>query len=61
MHWTSPLLGRRHHRRASAALRRTPVSHRHVAEQQFRHTAWIERKPGAMRQATTAPRAVDAR
>ena len=40
-------------------VRRSPGARRVLAEQRFRHTAWIERKPGAMWDAvSTAPSAV---
>ncbi|MGP4019201.1 hypothetical protein [Saccharopolyspora sp. 5N708] len=39
-------------------LRRNPVTRREIAEQLFRHTAWVQRKPGAMWDAVpVAPRA----
>ncbi|PKW14498.1 hypothetical protein [Saccharopolyspora spinosa] len=39
--------------------RRSPVTRREIAEQLFRHTAWVQRKPGAMWDAVpAAPRAV---
>ncbi|GAA2811477.1 hypothetical protein GCM10010470_53590 [Saccharopolyspora taberi] len=34
--------------------RRSPGARRVLAEQRFRHTAWIERKPGAMWDAVSA-------
>ena len=37
---------------------RSPVTRREIAEQLFRHSAWVQRKPGAMWDAVpAAPRA----
>ncbi|MCI2417742.1 hypothetical protein MOQ72_09920 [Saccharopolyspora sp. K220] len=39
-------------------LRRRPVTCREIAERLFRHTKWVQRKPGAMWDAVpAAPRA----
>ncbi|GAA0538074.1 hypothetical protein GCM10011581_04980 [Saccharopolyspora subtropica] len=54
--------GRVRHRLLPAAVRRSPVTRREIAEQLFRHTVWVERKPGAMWNAVpAAPRAAVAR
>ncbi|KAA5837147.1 hypothetical protein ABT337_15935 [Saccharopolyspora hirsuta] len=47
-----------HRQLASPRPRRSPVSRRQIAEQLFRHTSWVQRKPGAMWDAVpAAPRA----
>ncbi|EQD85126.1 hypothetical protein A8924_1444 [Saccharopolyspora erythraea NRRL 2338] len=54
-HGRLPVLG-------DLTARRSPGAHRVLLEQRFRHTAWIERKPGAMWDAVpAAPRAAAAR
>jgi hypothetical protein len=37
--------------------RRSPVSRREIAEKLFRHSAWVQRKPGAMWDVVPAPSA----
>ncbi|MDI2030084.1 hypothetical protein QFW96_15760 [Saccharopolyspora sp. TS4A08] len=37
--------------------RRSPVSRRQTAEKLFRHSAWVQRKPGAMWDVVPAPSA----
>lgn len=51
--------GHAKHQPTSAPLpRRSPVTRRQIAEQLFRHTSWVQRKPGAMWDAVpAAPRA----
>ncbi|MEV0089407.1 hypothetical protein [Saccharopolyspora sp. NPDC050642] len=49
----------RHRLLTSPVPRRNPVTRREIAEKLFRHTAWVQRKPGAMWDAVpAAPRAV---
>ncbi len=59
MHCVPHERGRRQPLLERLALRRSPVPRRDLAERHFRHTAWIERKPGAMWDAIpAAPSAV---
>ncbi|SEG77690.1 hypothetical protein SAMN02982929_03672 [Saccharopolyspora kobensis] len=56
MHLLLQHQGRARHRRLSTAPRprRSPLTRRQIAEQLFRHTSWVQRKPGAMWDAVPA-------
>ncbi|MEB3365986.1 hypothetical protein [Saccharopolyspora mangrovi] len=42
---------------SGTTARRSPVSRREIAEKLFRHSAWVQRKPGAMWDVVPAPSA----
>ncbi|MBB5153386.1 hypothetical protein [Saccharopolyspora phatthalungensis] len=63
MHRLPQNRGRVRHRLLTGPVpaRRSPVTRREIAEQLFRHSAWVQRKPGAMWDAVPAAPSAAAR